>query len=273
MDAEAHTRVSPVSRMLLLFSACSLDIAINYPLWIYAKRVMAGLPRVRIREIYKGAGSLLLSCGPMTTLQDLTCFLILQRTGDGPTSTQAVSQTAHAMSACVSGAIGGLCVGAQIESIITRAHAMRESVWCTTKKTYSLGGFKALAFPYGGLMMAAREVPYAGTLFFLSGWIRERLTRNGIGEGVGRDILAALLSATIVGPISHVPSVIASHQQANNASISTACREMYATGGGTSFFRGILPRTLTLAGSLFVIPCAIEFLQPLIEVSGPPLLV
>lgn len=268
MDGDAHSRVTPLTRLFVIVSACSADIIVNYPLWIYAKRIMAGLSRPRLGEIYKGAGSLLFSCGPMMTLQDHSTHFILQRLGD-----DKKAQNSHFFSACVSGAVGGLFVGAQVESVITRAHAQRETVWRTFQSTYAKkGGLAALALPYGALMVAAREVPYAGTMFFLSHWIRTQL--NGGDElgahvstshHIGRDLLTAFVSAAIVGPISHAPSVIASHQQANNVTISTACREMYAAGGFRSFYRGIIPRTITLAGSLFVIPITIAAVQPMLE--------
>lgn len=129
------------------------------------------------------------------------------------------------------------------------------------------------------LMCAARETPYAGCLFFLSGWIRSKLAsrvdpsgsapsgRGAFGGGLAtlRDVVAAMLTAAVAGPISHVPAVIASHQQAHAVGLGRACREIRASAGLRGFWGGLLPRTVSLSGSLFIMPFAIETLQPLAE--------
>jgi hypothetical protein len=85
-------------------------------------------------------------------------------------------------------------------------------------------------------------------------------------QRVGRDLLSAALTAMIAGPISHVPSVVAAHQQAHAVSIGTACATLRAAAPGfRGFWAGILPRTASLTGSLFVMPFSIELLQPLVE--------
>ena len=98
-------------------------MAINYPLWICAKRVSAGISLPRLRELYKGSGSLLLAMGPMIIAQD-SSLAVLLRCFDGYLEPTA----AHATSACISGAVGALVVGAQVEGVITRAHATQETV-------------------------------------------------------------------------------------------------------------------------------------------------
>jgi hypothetical protein len=264
MDGSAHHRVSALTRSAVVFTSILADIIVNYPLWIYAKRVMAGLSAPAVRHLYKGGGSLLLSNGPMVVLQDGTTGAILKGSGAPPTPSQ------HALAACASGALGGLCVGAQVESIITRAHATRAPVWRTALSVLAAGGPRALLAPRGALMVAAREVPYAGVLLYLSARVRAAVgDAAGAGApGAGAatrwaaDAAAALLSAAVAGPISHVPSVIASHQQAHNVGVVEACRCIRLSGG---FFRGVVPRTCTLAGSLFVIPLTIETVQPMLE--------
>lgn len=263
MDAEAHGRVSFLTRSAIVVTSTLTDILLNYPLWVYAKRIQAALGAPKLGEVYKGAGALFFCCGPQLTVQDYSTGAILKLLDN---STNA----AHAVSACASGAIGALAVGSQVERVITRAHASSLSVASVIRTTYAAEGLAGLIAPYGGLMVAAREVPYAGTLFFLSGFLNAQL-RSGLlstderGPHLGLDVLTALCSAAIAGPISHAPSVIASHQQARGVTILAACREIAATGGWRSFFRGLVPRTLTLAGTLFVIPFTIRELQPLIE--------
>ena len=238
-------------------------------------------------------------------------------------------------SACVSGAVGALAVGCQIEGLITRAHGTGHTVTQSFWATHAAYGWQGILVPHGAMAIAAvrvvaarcpyppdcrrarrarrrpgcivelcivcafvcvwqREVPYAGCLFFLSGWIRSKVhgkdligtdgagvegapqaadggggTSGGSGwlPRVGRDLMAAALTAAIAGPISHAPSVIAAHQQAHAVGFAEAVAHLCAEGGGglRGFFRGLVPRTASLTGSLFVMPLTIEWLQPLVE--------
>ena len=70
MDSEAHTRVTPAERVGIMFGGCCADMLVNYPLWIVAKRLSAGLGLPAVSEIYKGSTSLLVAFGPMVLLQD-----------------------------------------------------------------------------------------------------------------------------------------------------------------------------------------------------------
>lgn len=250
---------------------------VNFPLWIVAKRMSAGVGMPPLRELYKGSGSLYVAMGPMVVVQDGSTSVAL-RALEGKLEPTA----AFAASACASGAVGALVIGSQIEGLITRAHATGATIVQTASATHATGGAMALALPHGAVMTAAREIPYAGCLFFLSGWIRERLhgrvaasEGGGAGGGsddykarVARDVLGASLTACVAGPISHVPSVIAAYQQAHALSISAACKALAATGGVRAFFGGLLPRTVSLAGSLFVMPFTIEALTPHVEKGG-----
>ena len=282
MDASSRERVSIVERAGIILAGLSIDMAINYPMWISAKRVSAGLTMPRLGEVYKGSGSLMFAMGPMIVVQDATTAVVL-RFLDGkldPTAAQAAS-------ACVAGAVGALTVGAQIEAIITRSHAIQQTITQTAWTTFRASGIVALVAPFGAMMIAAREVPYAGCLFFLSGWIRARLdstwppTVTGSGGGssssssagsggrsrssILRDIAAAALTASIAGPISQAPSVIAAHQQAHAVSFGVACQHILAKSGPRGFYGGLLLRTTSLAGSMFVFPFSIETAQPLYE--------
>ena len=84
----------------------------------------------------------------------------------------------------------------------------------------------------------------------------------------GRDLVAAAVTAAIAGPLSHAPSVVASTQQAHNVTIREACSMIWRADGLIGFFRGVRLRTISLTGSMFVIPLTIETLQPLVERYG-----
>ena len=269
MDSEAHTRVTPAERVGIMFGGCCADMLVNYPLWIVAKRLSAGLGLPAVSEIYKGSTSLLVAFGPMVLLQDGSTGELL-RHFEGKIQSQTV---AHATAACISGGIGALFVGSQIEGMITHAHATKQTVAQAAGSMYRTGGLSAIALPYGALAMVGREVPYAGSLFFLSGWIRSRVhgtwpvsDEPGLAASrVPRDMLSAAVTASIAGPLSQAPSVVAAYQQAHQVSLSSACQRIAAAGGAAGFFGGLIPRTLSLAGSLFVMPFTVETLQPMVE--------
>ena len=98
-------------------------------------------------------------------------------------------------------------------------------------------------------------------------------TSGGGGGGDGgrssssilRDIAAAALTASIAGPISQAPSVIAAHQQAHAVSFGVAFQHILSKSGPRGFYGGLLLRTTSLAGSMFVFPFSIETAQPLYE--------
>lgn len=275
MDAEAHERLSSAERGGLVLVGCCADMVINYPVWILAKRWSAGLGSPKgFGEYYKGATSLLFSYGPMMLVEDHTTGLMV-RSLDGVTGSQTA---AHFAAACFSGAVGAVTIGAQIEGVITRAHATGETVFEAAKSMVAARGIASIAAPYGALAMAGREIPFAGAVFCLSGLIRAQLRAawptaaesSGSSDGSGgasvlRDLFGASIAACVAGPLSQPPSVVAAHQQAHQVSIGAACRKIYTRGGYRGFFSGLVPRTASIAGTTFVMTFVVESLQPIVE--------
>jgi len=262
-ESAAHERstISLPLRAAVVAGASAADMLVNFPLWIVAKRVSAGLKLPAMSELYKGSSALYLAMGPMTVIEDGSTSVVIRGLGDYLSPTVAL-----ATAASVSGATGALAAGAQAESIIMRAHATQQRVWPTAVAMQAAGGWRSVLAPHGMAMIVAREVPYSGCLFFLSGQVRSAL-RSDVGTdrfGILRDMLAAALTALVAGPLSHVPATIASHQQAHAMPLQDACRDIYRASGMRGFLSGLVPRTVSLAGSLCVVPFAIETLQPLV---------
>ena len=89
-----------------------------------------------------------------------------------------------------------MLVGSQVEGLITRAHGVGQSLGRSLMATAAAEGWISLLVPHGMLMVAAREVPYAGCLFFLSAKIRAALeppegAAAPLAMRVPRDLLAA----------------------------------------------------------------------------------
>mmetsp|Transcript_106587 Transcript_106587/g.244043 ORF Transcript_106587/g.244043 Transcript_106587/m.244043 type:complete len:186 (-) Transcript_106587:187-744(-) len=142
--------------------AAVCDITFNYPLWIVAKRTGAGLPLPRsVTETYKGGGLLWFSLFPTTAVEDGMTTLGAQSLGG-------------AVSAAVSGGVAAVCVTSQVETLITRAHAMDGSLKGAFDKTWADAGLRGLLLPYGMAAMVGREVPFALGLFFSSRRLHEK---------------------------------------------------------------------------------------------------
>ena len=143
--------------------------------------------------------------------------------------------------------------------------------------TTRVARFKRAASSYRPPLPTACAAVQAGCLFFLSGWIRSHVHAawpGGPSEASGSvswrrrvlsDMASAVLTAAVAGPLSQAPNVIAAHQQAEALSVREVCRAIAAKAGARGFFAGLLPRTASLAGSLFVFPFTIETVQPLLE--------
>jgi hypothetical protein len=88
--------------------------------------------------------------GPMVMVQDASTAATL-----GVLESSLPPAPALCASACVSGAVGALSVGCQIEGLITRAHATGQTVGQTLFATRAAHGVAGLVLPYGALMIAA----------------------------------------------------------------------------------------------------------------------
>ena len=58
----------------------------------------------------------------------------------------------------------------------------------------------------------------------------------------------------VATPISHIPSVIAAYQQGHGVGLKTAIQDLYQIGGFSEFWRGLVARTVSLAGTMTVVP-------------------
>jgi len=97
-------------RAVIVAAASASDMVVNFPLWIVAKRVSAGLPLPPRGELYKGSGTLYLAMGPMTVVADGSTTLFERALLDlGGFSQRA----ALACASMASGVAGALLVGAQ----------------------------------------------------------------------------------------------------------------------------------------------------------------
>ena len=228
-------------------AAMACDIVINYPLWIVAKRVGAGLSALPpLHRLYAGGGALWVSIAPTTIIEDGVSTVLKPRCGDLAAS-------------AASGAIAGVCVTSQVERCITASHARNLSVRETAVAIYRRG-VAGLILPPGMLATACREVPFAAALFA----VRPRLKRIAeerypTTQRFLRELSCGVAAASVAGPASHAPSVVAAYQQATDVTPRQAIAKIYAAGGLREFFRGLPARTVSLAGTFTVVPLALDW--------------
>ena len=228
-------------------AAMACDIVINYPLWIVAKRVGAGLSALPpLHRLYAGGGALWVSIAPTTILEDGVSTVLKPRWGDLAAS-------------AASGAIAGVCVTSQVERCITASHARNLSVRETAVAIYRRG-VAGLILPPGMLATACREVPFAAALFAVRPRLRKIAEeRYPTTQRFLRELSCGVTAASVAGPASHAPSVVAAYQQATDATPRRAMADIYKAGGLRAFFRGLPARTLSLAGTFTVVPLALDW--------------
>ena len=84
MDRLQEPQLNAGERASVVAIASAADMLCNFPLWIVAKRVSAGVGLPPLAELYKGSGSLYLAMGPMVMVQDRsTAFVLDCLTGSG----------------------------------------------------------------------------------------------------------------------------------------------------------------------------------------------
>jgi len=234
-------------------AAIGADVVINYPLWIVAKRMGAGLPALPpLRRLYAGGGALWMSIAPTTVIED-GVTTSLKRVVDAP----------DVLLAAASGVAAAVCVTSQVERVITCAHARGLSVAETIPAILRERGVASLFFPPGVVAMAGREAPFAAVLFALRPRIADAAERHAPANTprAVRELGCGCAASAVATPLSHAPSVVAAYQQAYNLPLQRAISDIYAAGGYREFFRGLPARTLSLAGTFTVVPLVMDWLS------------
>lgn len=258
-------------RSFIVGAGMACDIMINYPLWIMAKRLGVGLPALppTIAETYKGGGSLWLSLGPTTMVEDGATHQLQRLFGFGnqgaATADPQRDEMINFVCAAISGAVAGCTVTAQVEHVITASHTKSLSLLDTTKLLHTRHGLRYLLAPPGLGMMCLREAPFAASLFYIrpvlgKRFVGERRPDESLTERFIAELQCGAMTAAIAGPVSHVPSVIGAYQQGHGVSFRGAVSDLLAAGGWRELWRGLPARTLSLCGTMTVVPIVMDFL-------------
>ncbi|CAE8597695.1 unnamed protein product [Polarella glacialis] len=184
-------------------------------------------------------------------------------------------------------AAGGLAAGAccaQVEHVITRAHAQGDTIPGIVRYLYCQpGGLQMLLMPPGILAIICREAPFVFALFHVRPVVTDFVYGRFVtgpetdptfvsSASVSSDLLrtktwkphleliAGFATAALTCPVSHVPSVVAAYQQGHGVGMLRACTEIYRRGGLRSFWCGLIARTLSLGGTMTVVPNIIRLL-------------
>ena len=98
-------------------------------------------------------------------------------------------------------------------------------------------------------------IPSGGTAVDVDGQ-----KKVNIGTLAVQELFCGFTAALIASPVSHVPSVIAAYQQGHNLPLRIAYSNIIAEGGWRELWRGLGARTLSLAGTMTVVPIVISAL-------------
>lgn len=255
------------------------DIALNYPLWIIAKRMGVGMPAVpsTLPELYKGGGSLWISLGPTTILEDFSKQSIEHHVL--PASIPGgLGIDRELVSSVFAGAFSAALFCAQVEHAITASHAQNTSMSGAFRHIYEKrGGVKGLLVPPGILAMMFREMPFVAALFYVRPAVTARVYGGSSSSSTGNEandvgtatplkrrlhleLLCGLITSSMTSPVAHVPSVVAAYQQGHGVKLRQAVTDIYQQGGLRAFWRGLIARTLSIAGTMAVVPMVIDAL-------------
>jgi len=115
-------------------------------------------------------------------------------------------------------------------------------------------GVGSLVFPKGMPMMVCREGPFAAMLFCVQPALELELRAYTSLQPWQQSMLAAVGTSCIGSPISHVPSVLVAYQQGHNLSLKESIKRIRARSGLAGFVVGMVPRTVSIASTMFVVP-------------------
>ena len=156
-----------------------------------------------------------------------------------------------------------------MEYVICQAHAKNQASTLIAARTIlKQNGLFYLLNPPGLVATCFREIPFAATLFYIHPLIREhweaRYPQDPQEYSVVSKIIAefscGVAAAAVSCPISQAPMTVAAYQQAESLSLMPAIRQIYSQGGVQAFFRGLVPRMVSLAGTFTVVPVVLDCL-------------
>jgi len=245
---------------------CAADIVTNYPLWIAAKRMGVGIPAMptTIPQLYKGGASFWVSLGPTTMLEDAS-----KKAFEDHFPSQGWLQgfgiDKELMASAFAGAFAAATFCSQVEHAITVAHAKELTMSGAVRHIFhERGGLHGLLLPPGMLAMMFREMPFVAALFYVKPAVTSRIYGMTSGGSESKpdtrwhlELASGFATSMVTTPVSHVPSVVAAYQQGHGVGLQKACFEMYRQGGWRAFWRGLVARTVSIAGTMIVVPLVI----------------
>lgn len=236
---------------------------INYPLWIVAKRVGAGLGwPTSIRYYYRGSGLMWSGFFPTIAMEEF-CSRRLQNALPVTLQTRLGHDGTEMVASVCAGTIAGICIAAPIEYQITQGHVRRQRIYQAIMHSVKRVGLLGCIAPYGQVAMACREIPFTVGLFFL----RDRFARiafdvlpseNGLPTWkrnfiwfIGK-FSSSAATAMSIQIFSHPPSVLLAQQQGHDLTMKQAFSKIYHTHGWRGFYAGFIARTTSFTGTALV---------------------
>mmetsp|Transcript_114674 Transcript_114674/g.180528 ORF Transcript_114674/g.180528 Transcript_114674/m.180528 type:complete len:290 (-) Transcript_114674:97-966(-) len=270
---QEHGSSSTLAQTALVGVATAADLAINFPTWIIAKRLGAGLTLPRLSEMYKGSGTVWSAYFPTVACEERFSHSLTSAVG---AMVPSLGHQGKELAACAAaGAISGLVVAAPVENLVTRAHATEVSLGDALRTSLQRGGLFGTLCPYGQAMMVGREIPFSIGVFFLrdhiAQWCHKRLGRDSSFQYWSGELASSMACATIVNIPAHPPSVVLAWQQAREVCLSDALRQIYSKSGLRGFYKGFVSRSISIGGAMFVVPTVLAYDQAFKDIYSTPI--
>jgi len=223
-----------------------------------------------IPEFYKGGGSLWFSLGPTTMLEDVS-KRVLEDHLLPQGWLQGLGVDRELMASVFAGAFAAATFCSQVEHAITAAHTKELTMSGAIGHIFhERGGLRGLLLPPGILAMMFREMPFVAALFYVRPAVTSRVYGTDMSSGgpeakpsrrLHLELASGFVTSWLTSPWAHVPSVVAAYQQGHGVGLQKACCEIYRQGGWRAFWRGLVARTCSIAGTMTVVPLVMNWLD------------
>jgi solute carrier family 25 citrate transporter 1 len=232
----------------------TIEVLIQHPLITYKNALQANRKlNPCIKSIYKGVSINALTMGPLTAVQ-FAGYGYFYKFFEKRNTIQN-HELRSMISSTISGTLSGFIAG-PAELIIVQQQKTDKPFMSLMKYMKKKYGYQVI--PKGTISCMGREAIYTAGMCSLTPILEGRLLTSFPSiykkKSVKSSLTASIGSGLICGTISHPFDTIKTHiQNYPNINSFRATRTLLHTEGWTSLFKGIVPRSIRIIGTFFII--------------------
>ena len=267
-DAEPQKKLTVLQSLMCGSIAGGSEVIFSHPLWVLKTRLQQQKSfSLSPRIIYRGITSNIASIVPLTAAQvGLHQFYQNVFLGNecSPTLAQKIA------SACFAG-IGAAIIACPTEMIMTHQGKQVGHGYDVAKSLLTRGGWRCL---WRGLPATAlRDCPFTVSFLVAMPYVRKQLQPYCFGEADATTyagVLTGIASTLVSQGVDTVKTVQQTHSMTEALPAITAAKRIFHTHGVQGFFKGTLPRSLSVMSGVVVIGGLTEQLERVICQSTSP---